>query len=114
MPAITVRTLPQGDAWLRNLRDSKTKARLPARPRKVQRGNMGEVATVGDDLCEMREHFGSGWRLYYVRRDVTAIVLLAGGSKKLHAPDIAAAKRLAAQLKDEDESKRQNQGKRSP
>ena len=100
LPAITVRTLPRFDEWLKGLRDAKTRARLLKRLRKVQRGDLGDVAPVGGGVYEMREHFGSGWRMYYVKRSNTVIVLLAGGSKASQARDIAAAKRLAAALED--------------
>lgn len=111
--ALTVRTLPRFDAWLKGLRDAKTKARLLKRLRKVQRGDLGDVQAVGTGVYEMREHFGPGWRMYYAKRSHTVIVLLGGGSKASQARDIAAAKRLAAALEDEDESQRQNQGKRA-
>ena len=114
MLTITVRTLPQFDKWLMDLRDSKTKARLLARLRKVQRGSMGDVNTIGDGVCEMREHFGPGWRMYYVQRGTTVIVLLCGGNKRSQTRDITAAKRLAAELEDENEGKKQNQDKHAP
>lgn len=49
----------------------------------------------------MREHFGSGWRMYYIRHSKTTIILLAGGSKRTQNRDIAEAKRLASELDDE-------------
>jgi putative addiction module killer protein len=48
----------------------------------------------------MREHFGPGWRMYYVQRGKAVIILLAGGSKRAQSRDIAEAKRLVKQLDD--------------
>jgi putative addiction module killer protein len=48
----------------------------------------------------MREFFGPGWRMYYLQRGATLIVMLGGGSKATQTRDIAAAKTLAASLED--------------
>lgn len=96
----TIRRAPQFDTWLDGLRDGMTKWRMVARLRKAQMGNLGDVAPVGDGVSEMREHFGPGWRMYYVQRGVQLIVMLGGGDKSSQAADIAAAKRLAATLED--------------
>ena len=97
---ITVRTLPKFDAWLSGLRDGMTKRRLVVRLRKAQLGNLGDIKPVGDGIVEMREHFGPGWRMYYVQRDMTIIIMLGGGDKSSQAADIAEAKQLADSLED--------------
>jgi len=56
-----VKTLPEFDAWLDSLKDRMTRLRLSRRLDKVQRGNLGDVKSVGDGVYEMREFFGSGW-----------------------------------------------------
>jgi len=48
----------------------------------------------------MREHFGPGWRMYFVQRDEVLIVMLGGGDKSSQTADIAKAQRLAALLED--------------
>lgn len=48
----------------------------------------------------MREHFGPGWRMYYVQRGVVLIVMLGGGTKRTQDADIKAAKALAASLEE--------------
>ena len=48
----------------------------------------------------MREHFGPGWRMYYVQRGAVLIVMLGGGDKATQTADIAKAIRLAATLED--------------
>ena len=49
---------------------------------------------------EMREDFGPGWRMYYVQRGRTIIVMLGGGDKSSLQKDIAAALELADELED--------------
>ncbi len=100
---LTIRRLPQFDAWLRGLRDTKTKARLTARLRKAQLGNLGDVRPLGRGVFEMREHFGPGWRMYCAQRGAQWVVMLGGGNKSTQDRDIAEAKRLAALLENEDE-----------
>lgn len=48
----------------------------------------------------MREHFGTGWRMYYVRRGDVLIVMMGGGEKSTQAADIAKAITLAINLED--------------
>jgi putative addiction module killer protein len=97
---ITVKRLSQFDSWLAGLRDGVTKGRLLARLRKVQLGNLGDVKSLGDGVFEMREHFGSGWRMYYVQRGDVLVIMLGGGDKSTQDADIIKAKRLAHALED--------------
>lgn len=71
-----------------------------ARLRKAQLGNLGDIKPVGGGVFEMREHFGSGWRMYYVQRGDVLIVMLAGGDKSTQDADIVKAKKLADSLVD--------------
>ena len=96
---ITIRTLPKFDAWLSGLRDGMTKRRLVARLRKAQLGNMGDIKPI-DGIFEMREHFGPGWRMYYVQRGTVMIVMLGGGDKSTQAADVAKAIKLAARIEE--------------
>jgi putative addiction module killer protein len=43
---------------------------------------------------------GRGYRVYFVRRGKDFVVLLCGGDKSSQDSDIAAAKKLAAELED--------------
>ena len=95
-----IRRLQAFDAWFSGLRDGATRIRLARRLDKAQRGSLGDVKSVGDGVFEMRELFGPGWRLYYVARGGTLIVMLGGGDKSTQAADIAAAKALAATLEE--------------
>ena len=94
----SIRRMPEFDAWLGSLRDGMTLRRLVVRLRKAQLGNLGDVKAVGEGVFEMREHFGPGWRMYYVRRGQALIVMLGGGEKSSQARDIARAIELASQI----------------
>jgi len=48
----------------------------------------------------MREHFGPGWRMYYIQRNSVLIVMLGGGNKSTQANDITKAIELAGTLED--------------
>ena len=96
----TIRRTKEFDAWFLSLRDGVTRARLAARLRKAQLGNLGDVKSVESGVYEMREDFGPGWRMYYVKRGRLLIVMLGGGDKSTQAKDIAKAVKLAAQIED--------------
>ncbi len=48
----------------------------------------------------MREFFGPGWRMYYIERNGTIIVLLGGGDKLTQQADIAAAIALSKSIEE--------------
>jgi putative addiction module killer protein len=87
-------------AWHGGLKDAPTRRRLTRRLDRVERGHLGDVKVVGEGVMEMREHFGPGWRMYDVQRGTTVILMLGGGDKDSQVRDIAAAKRIAADLED--------------
>lgn len=84
--------------WLSSLRDRRAVARINARLRSVSIGNLGDVASVGEGVSEMRLFYGPGYRLYFIRQGAAIIVLLCGGDKSTQARDIARAKALASEL----------------
>jgi putative addiction module killer protein len=63
-------------------------------------GHLGDVRPIGEGVFEMREHFGPGWRMYYVQRGAVLIVMLGGGDKSSQSADIAKAVKLAATVED--------------
>jgi len=95
-----VKTLPEFDTWLKGVKDNMVRLRLSRRLEKVSRGTLGDVESVGDGVSELREHFGAGWRMYYVVRGNEIIVMVGGGNKSTQVRDIKAAKQRANQLED--------------
>lgn len=94
----TVKTTPDFDKWLAKIKDRMTRQRLNVRLRKAMLGNLGDVKPVGEGVYEMREHFGPGWRMYYIQRGAMVIVMLGGGDKTSQAADIAKALKIAATI----------------
>ena len=88
------------NSWLFSLKDGLTHRRLARRLEKAQNGKLGDLKPVGDRVFEMREHFGSGWRMYYVKRGSMLIVMLGGGDKSSQSADIAKAVKLAATIEE--------------
>ncbi len=86
--------------WLAGIRDGVTQRRLVVRLRKATLGNLGDVKAVGNGVFEMREHFGPGWRMYYIQRGEVLIVMLGGGDKSTQSADIAKAVKLAAKIEE--------------
>jgi putative addiction module killer protein len=92
--------LPRFVEWLSGIKDGMTHRRLVRRLKKVSNGNLGDVKPVGENVWEMREFFGPGWRMYYTMRGDALIVMLGGGDKSMQSTDIAQAIELAATLED--------------
>lgn len=95
-----IKPLPEFTAWLDGLKDRVTRLRLARRLDKAQRGNLGDIKAISDGVFEMREHFGSGWRMYYIQRGETLIIMLGGGDKSTQSHDIAKAIKLSTLLEE--------------
>jgi putative addiction module killer protein len=65
---------------------------------RVAAGNFGDVRPVGGGVSELRIDHGPGFRVYFVRRGESLVVLLCGGDKGSQARDIARAKVLAEEV----------------
>ncbi len=61
-------------------------------------GGFGDCKPVGSGVSEMRVHYGPGYRVYFVQRGETLVILLAGGAKRTQSKDIQVAQRLAENL----------------
>ncbi len=86
--------------WFDGLRDRRAKARIQARIDRVEMGNFGDVAPVGEGISELRIFYGPGYRVYFKQRGPIIIILLSGGDKSTQASDITRAKEIAKQLED--------------
>jgi len=88
------------DRWLRDLHDTRARAKVAARIKRLSLGNPGDVKPVGEGVSEMRIPYGPGYRVYYITRGPIVVVLLCGGDKSTQSNDIEQAKAIAAQWKE--------------
>jgi len=89
------------DRWLVGLRDWQARAKIETRIRRLSLGNPGDVKPVGEGVSEMRIDYGPGYRVYFMGRGPVVVVLLCGGDKGSQDQDIALAKDIAAQWKEQ-------------
>ncbi len=80
------------------MRDRMARARIDVRIRRLSLGNLGNVRAVGEGVSVLRIDYGPGYRLYFVQRGQTQVVLLTGGNKRTQERDIKKAIELAREL----------------
>jgi putative addiction module killer protein len=85
-------------SWFAGLRDRQAQKHMLVRIGRLERGNFGDVKSVGGGLSELRIHHGPGYRLYLTKRGEDYVLLLCGGDKDSQARDIARAKDLAKEI----------------
>ena len=85
-------------AWLDGLRDDNARVRIGIRIQRLERGNPGDVKPVGNGVSEMRIDYGPGYRIYFVQRAKTVVILLCGGDKRSQARDIVRAIEMAQKV----------------
>lgn len=74
-------------------------ARVAAGLYRLEQGNFSNVRGVGAGVYELKIDFGPGYRVYFGKAGAQVVILLAGGSKKRQAADIAAARAAWAEYK---------------
>ena len=85
--------------WMERLRDKQAKARIAARLRQLEMGNIGDAKAVGEGVIELRIHVGAGYRVYCSPFGQHWIVLLCGGDKGSQTRDIDRAKSFWSEWK---------------
>ena len=95
---IEVRQTEMYAEWFETLRDRQARTRIDLRIRRLSLGNPGDVKPVGQGISELRIDYGPGYRIYFVQRGQTLIILLAGGDKRTQDRDIKTAIELARDL----------------
>jgi putative addiction module killer protein len=98
MQVLEVRQTETFATWFQALRDRRARARVQVRIDRLSLGNPGDVRPVGEGVSELRIDYGPGYRIYFIQRGATLIVLLVGGDKGSQTRDIAIALQLARSL----------------
>lgn len=83
--------------WIGNLRDQRAKQRIAQRLVRIESGLFGDVKFF-DGIGEVRIKEGPGYRIYFVKKGASIIVLLCGGDKNTQSKDIIRAKKLLKEL----------------
>lgn len=86
--------------WLAGLKDRQAVLRIYARIRRLSLGNPGDAKPVRDGVSELRIDHGPGYRVYFIRRGASVVVLLAGGDKSTQDADINRAIVIAKEWRD--------------
>ncbi|MBZ9600779.1 type II toxin-antitoxin system RelE/ParE family toxin [Phyllobacterium chamaecytisi] len=86
--------------WFSKLKDQNAQSRILVRLRRLELGNQGDVRAVGEGVSEIRVNYGPGYRVYYINRGNTVIILLCGGDKSTQDDDIKTAKQMASEIKE--------------
>lgn len=89
------------DKWLRGLADHRGRAKVLARIDRLALGNAGDVKPIGGGLSELRIDYGPSYRVDLGRIANRVVVLLAGGDKSTQQRDIARARAIFDDCKDE-------------
>ena len=79
-------------SWLESLKDKTVKYRIKERLDRITLGNLGDYKLIAQGVAELRFNFGSGYRIYFGRRDEEIVLLLCGGDKSMQEQDIKKAK----------------------
>ena len=85
--------------WLHGLRDTRARAKIEVRLRRVSVGNFGDCQPVGEGVSELRVDVGAGYRGHYGKHGQASVILLCGGDKGSQQADIACAKAYWADWK---------------
>ncbi|MCK9197292.1 MAG: type II toxin-antitoxin system RelE/ParE family toxin [Syntrophales bacterium] len=86
--------------WFDSLKDRSARMRIDIRIRRISLGNYGDVKPVGEGVFEIRIDYGPGYRIYYLRKKNTVIILLLGGDKSTQSKDIQKAHELAQRVEE--------------
>jgi putative addiction module killer protein len=85
--------------WHESLRDLRARIAISRRIDRAEYGNLGDVKAVGSNVSEMRIDVGTGYRVYFTKRNGLVLILLAGGDKSTQDADIKRAIKLSQDVK---------------
>ena len=88
------------DSWLSKLKDLRARAKIIARIRSAEFGNLGDVEPIGEGPSELRIHYGPGYRVYVKKKGNILLLVLCGGKKNTQRKDIERAKSLVKKYED--------------
>jgi len=88
------------DDWFSRLADARAQAKVAARINRLAAGNYGDCKLLRNGVCELRIHWGPGYRVYYAMVGKVCVLLLCGGDKRKQSSDIDRALELLKDYKE--------------
>ena len=83
--------------WIKDLRDRSAQLRIQKRIDRLALGLFGD-AKFFDGIGELRIDHGPGYRVYFVKKGDTVVILLSGGDKSTQRKDINQAIDMAKEV----------------
>lgn len=79
--------------WYQSIKDHRIRSRIEHRIKRLEKGLLGDHRSItgGSGVCELRFHFGPGYRVYYAEDGLNVLVLLGAGDKRTQKNDIQIA-----------------------
>ena len=94
---VELRQTAEFEKWLDGLKDGQAAKKIAQRIVRLSAGLFGDVKFF-DRIGELRIDHGPGYRVYFVRRGETLVILLCGGGKSTQPGDIRRAIALAKEV----------------
>jgi len=88
--------------WLDSLKNKKTQTIILNRINRMRLGNIGDSKRLDEGVCELRIHYGPGYRVYFGELEDVIVILLCGGTKRSQNKDIKRAKEYWLELRSRD------------
>jgi putative addiction module killer protein len=90
---IKINKLAEFVSWLESL-TIKEQTKVESRLERIEKhGHFGDAKGIDDGLAELR--WKNGWRVYFIKENISTILLLSGGHKNAQKKDIKQARLLA-------------------
>ena len=83
---------------INKIKDDRLATIITQRLLRLKEGNFGDVKFVGENVYELRIHYGSGYRMYYTIHGYEIALLLCAGSKSDQKNNIIKAKKIAREI----------------
>ena len=78
--------------WYTRITDEKAQIAISNRITRLRVGNFGDFKRLGQDLYELRIHYGPGYRVYFGVFQNDIVILLCGGDEGTQQRDITRAR----------------------
>jgi putative addiction module killer protein len=101
MQEIQIITTQEFEKWLRSIVDIRSRRRITLRIQRLKLGNFGDYKSVGQEIYELRIHFGPGYRAYFAKKGELLVILLMGGDKSSQSKDINRSQQIWQEIKND-------------